>query len=124
MYNFDKVKILVVDDEELLREILVETFAMHGADVDAAESGNQAFEKVKTTDYDMVITDVRMPNGDGISLLTKINNMDKADKPKLFVCSAYNDLTEQKIKDLHILKLFNKPFDLEQLLTDVSKLIA
>ena len=124
MYNFDKVKILVVDDEELLREILVETFAMHGADVDAAEGGNQAFEKIKATHYDIVITDVRMPNGDGIALLTQINAMDRSTKPKLFVCSAYSDLTEQKLKDFNILKLFNKPFDLEQLLADVSKLMG
>lgn len=124
MYNFDKVKILVVDDEELIREILVETFSMHGAQVDAAEDGTRAFEKVKSVNYDIVMTDVRMPNGDGISLLKSINAMEVATKPKLLVCSAYSDLSDEKIKDLNILKVFNKPFDLEQLLNDVSKILA
>lgn len=122
MYSFDKVKILVVDDEELLREVLSETFAMYGAIVDSAGSGNQAFEKIKENQYDVVITDIRMPNGDGISLLKNINQLN-GPRPKLFVSSAYSDLTPEKVKDLHILKVFVKPFDLGDLLGGVSDFI-
>ena len=123
MYSFDQVKILIVDDEELLREVLSETFAMYGAIVDSAGSGNQAFEKVKENRYDVVITDIRMPDGDGISLLKNINKLDKP-HPKLFVSSAYSDLTPEKIRDLGILKVFVKPFDLSDLLGGVAALVA
>jgi CheY-like chemotaxis protein len=123
MYKFTGVKILVVDDEELLREILVETFSMYGAIVDSAEGGNVAFDKIQKNHYDMVISDVRMPNGDGISLMARIKDMGSEGlnkNLKLFVCSAYNDLTAEKIKELNILKIFNKPFDIENLLTQIS----
>ena len=123
MYNFSGLKMLVVDDEELLREILVETFAMYGADVDAAEGGNKAFEKVCQKKYDVIISDVRMPNGDGISLLSNIKQMPEPHPMKLFVCSAYNDLTEEKIRELNIVKIITKPFDIEQLLQTVSNSI-
>lgn len=118
MYDFNGIKMLVVDDEELLREILQETFSMHGAQVDSAEGGNKAFEMLKSKKYDVLISDVRMPNGDGISLMSRLKAEPQAGL-KLFVCSAYNDLTEEKIKDLGIIKVFSKPFDIEILLKEV-----
>lgn len=119
-YDFSGLKLLVVDDEELLREILVETFAMYGAEVDSAEGGYEALEKVKEKNYDVLISDVRMPNGDGISLIRAINKMPDRQAMKIFVCSAYNDLTAEKISELKISQIINKPFDIENLLTVVG----
>lgn len=119
MYSFENVRILVVDDEELLREILVETFSMYGAQVDAAPGGNAALEKLQKQPYDMLISDVRMPDGDGLSLIANLKTLNLPSL-KVFVCSAYNDLTDKKIRELNILKVFNKPFDLDHLLRDVS----
>lgn len=119
MYNFKDVRILIVDDEELLREILAETFEMHGATVDSASGGNEAFEKLKMFSYDVLISDVRMPDGDGLTLISKLSQL-PVPSLKAFVCSAYNDLTEQKVRDLRILKVFNKPYDLEGLVRDVA----
>lgn len=118
MVDFKNVRVLVVDDEELLREILIESFELHGAQVDSAESGNKAFEKVKTNDYDLILSDVRMPDGDGISMFTNIKKLDKK-LPKFFVCSAFNDLTDEKIKDLNILQVFNKPFEIDTIMSVV-----
>lgn len=116
--SFANIKILVVDDEELLREVLSETFELHGAKVDSAESGRAALELVKKNNYDVIITDIRMPDGDGITLLENINKLNKP-IPKLFVCSAYNDLTAEKVKKIGISKVFIKPFDLNDLLKGV-----
>ncbi len=122
-YSFANIKILIVDDEELIREILSEAFTLYGASVDLAESGFEALAKVQKNTYDMVITDIRMPNGDGIYLLENIKKLTGL-QPKLFVCSAYNDLSEDKIKDLNILKIFTKPFELGLLLAAVSNFSA
>ncbi len=119
MYNFEKVKILVVDDEAMLREILVESFTMYGALVDEAPCGNSAFEKLHNN-YDVVISDVRMPECDGITFITKIKNQNKY-KPKIFICTAFNDLTYNSANELNILKVFNKPFDLDSLLSAVHE---
>lgn len=119
MGNLENIKVLVVDDEDLLREILVEAFELQGAKVDHAESGNKAFEKVKNQNYDLILSDIRMPDGDGISLFTNLNKLDKP-LPKFFVCSAFNDLNEQKIKELNIIKVFSKPFEIDTILTTIS----
>lgn len=119
-YDFSGLKLLVVDDEELLREILVETFVMYGAEVDSAEGGDEALQKVKEKAYDILLTDVRMPNGDGINLIKTVNGMADRQQMKIFVCSAYNDLTMEKISELRIAQMINKPFDIENLLTIVG----
>lgn len=119
MGSFENFKVLVVDDEDLLREILVEAFELQGAQVDHAESGNKAFEKVKNQNYDLILSDIRMPDGDGISLFANLNKLDKP-LPKFFVCSAFNDLNEKKIKELNILKVFSKPFEIDTILATIS----
>ena len=122
-YNFDQIRVLIVDDEELIREILVDAFTQKGAKVDMAESGNEALTKVHNNKYDMVITDINMPNGDGISFLENIKKMPQP-TPKLFVCSAYNDFTPARIKELGISKIFTKPIDLSQLIATMSDFFA
>jgi len=62
-------KILVVDDDALFREFLKETLDRKEYDVDTAEDGTSAVRKMKETDYDLVLSDIRMPNMDGIQLL-------------------------------------------------------
>lgn len=119
MYSFAGVRILIVDDEELLREILSETFEMYGATVDSAAGGNEAFMKLQASRYDVLISDVRMPDGDGLTLMSKLRQL-RLPQLKAFVCSAFNDLTDQKVRDLNIIKVFNKPYDLEGLVRDVA----
>ena len=122
-YDFSNVSILIVDDEDLIREILTETFMMYGATVDSAENGNVAYNKIVKNEYDIVISDVRMPNGDGIELFNKIHDLKKKNM-KLLVCSAYNDLTDAQVKDLNIVRTFNKPFDLNSILDGVKDILA
>lgn len=113
MTSLKTKKILVVDDEELLREILMEELSYYGAEVIGAENGTIAFDLVKNQKFDAVITDVRMPGGNGIVLIKNINEYFKKDKPKLFICSGYNDITSDEIDSMNITHTFNKPFDRE-----------
>ena len=68
-------KVLIAEDNEKLRQILVETlnsldYLSHGV-----ESGDKALEKLKTEKFDLLITDVKMPRMDGITLLKEIRKM-------------------------------------------------
>jgi signal transduction histidine kinase len=62
-------RILVVDDELNIRSTLAEYLALSGFEVDAAESGTQALDLLSRTAYDLVVSDVRMPGVDGISVV-------------------------------------------------------
>lgn len=116
--------ILIVDDEELLREILMEELAYFGAEVVGAENGTIAFEMLKKQKFSAVVTDVRMPGGNGIVLIKNINDYFQKDRPIVFICSGYNDISSEEINSLNIRHSFNKPFDREnflQIITDSLK---
>lgn len=74
-----KNKILVVDDDSSLRNLLNIILSKSGYDVDLAENGKFGLERIKKTNYDLVISDVNMPVMDGLSFYTKIKN----DLPRL-----------------------------------------
>jgi len=68
--------ILVVDDKDAMRNMLVDTLMEEGHRVDAAEDGAKALDLVRNKTYDLVLTDLKMPNVDGLSLLTDIKEID------------------------------------------------
>lgn len=67
-----EAKLLVVDDEESLRITTAAIFENEGYIVDTASSGDEAIELLVKTDYDLVLTDLHMEGGDGISVLNQI----------------------------------------------------
>ena len=64
--------ILVVDDDSLVNEFVTETLTRSGYEVHSASSGPEALELIDQYEYDLVLTDVKMPEMDGITLLSKI----------------------------------------------------
>src|SRR5262245_51972009 len=68
-------KILIVDDESLVRTFLAETLQRRGLDVTTAENGQKALKILKDTVFDMVITDMKMPDITGIDVLTKVKEL-------------------------------------------------
>jgi len=68
-------KILVVDDDKQMRLDLSEILTMEGYDVDSAGSGEEALELVKRNDYDIVISDLKMPGMNGMELLAHIKKL-------------------------------------------------
>lgn len=69
------VKILIVDDEKAIRESLELLLRDEGYKAETAADGEEALEKIKTDNYDLVITDIKMPKLDGIELLRKTNQI-------------------------------------------------
>lgn len=65
-------RILAVDDSRTMRDMLSCTLTSAGFDVVAAEDGLKALEALAATRFDLVITDVNMPNLDGVSLITHV----------------------------------------------------
>ncbi|MDG3085748.1 response regulator [Vibrio hannami] len=66
--------VLVVDDEPEIRAILLELLQDEGYNVFQAEDGDAGYKIILSEDIDVVVTDIRMPNKNGIELLRDINN--------------------------------------------------
>lgn len=78
------VKILVVDDDPTLRELLMDTLNAIGYMSESAIDGIDALDKLMKSKYDLMISDIKMPNLDGISLLKKVRRY-YPDLPVLFI---------------------------------------
>lgn len=72
-------KILIVDDDQILLDMLIETLDALGYQAQGAKNGEEALKKIDTEEFDLVITDIRMPKMDGIAFLKTL----KEKKPKL-----------------------------------------
>jgi DNA-binding NtrC family response regulator len=70
-------QVMIVDDEENIREVLSNYLESMNYSVATAEDGQDALEKFKKGDFDLIISDLLMPNIDGLELLKRIRNIDK-----------------------------------------------
>ncbi len=76
----DKLKLLVVDDEDSLRTLVKVELESRGFDVDDAETGERALDRLNAQHYSLVVLDIRMPGMDGLEVLRHIRQHDLADK--------------------------------------------
>jgi CheY-like chemotaxis protein len=115
--------ILIVDDEADLRDILVSDFELEGARVDAAENGTEAFKLFQKTQYDFVLSDIRMPNGDGITLL-KMIQQSSASPPPVFLITGFADIRDEDALRIGAKLVIAKPFVFEDLLKKIIDILA
>src|SRR5450755_2394262 len=72
MDNDNRTRVLVVDDEPVLREVLAKILSDDGYDVEVAEDGEAALARFAECPADVVVTDLKMPNVDGMQLLNRL----------------------------------------------------
>lgn len=114
-------KILVVDDEDIIRESLSYILKKEKYDVEEAANGRIAFDMLKETSYDLVITDIEMPEMKGIELLDEIKKMNL--QTNTIVITAYGSM-ETAIAALRsgASDYILKPVEFDELLFKVKKL--
>jgi len=105
----NSIKILIVDDEEMMRSLLEKILKREGYNVIAAEDGVQAVEILKKEDVSLVISDMKMPRMDGFELLKYV----KQEYPNvgIIIMTAYGDT--YTVKDALLLgadEYITKPF--------------
>jgi CheY-like chemotaxis protein len=115
-------RILIVDDEPALREILATVLADEGYAVQMAADGRSALDLITTAPPDLVITDISMPRLDGWGLLTQIRQDDPT-LPVLLISAIRPTLTGRLAPATDHTAFLAKPFDLEDLLDFVTRLI-
>jgi DNA-binding response OmpR family regulator len=112
---FMSSRVLVVDDDEGIRQLLVAALRRSGTDVDTASDGCDALQKLLLRDYAVVILDVMMPRLDGRSVLAQIMRGPQP-RPAVIVTSAMGETDSFADADL----VLPKPFDLFSLLAAVK----
>ena len=116
--TFHSCRILIVDDEEYVSGLVQEALRLKlGCQVDKALDGTKAIERICKTDYDLIISDVRMPMLDGFGLLDWL----KANRPALvsrfiFITGDAGSVELNQRLETSELTVLRKPFDVETLL--------
>jgi len=116
------MKILIVEDDYSLRDIMVRSLEKERYVVESAEDYHEALLKINDYDYDCVVLDVMLPDGNGLSLLEELKKMHK--KESVIIVSA-KDSVEDKIigLDLGADDYLTKPFHLAELNARIKSII-
>jgi DNA-binding NtrC family response regulator len=113
-------KILIIEDEASIRRVLTKILSEESDSylVDEAEDGVQGLEKIKNTDYDLVLCDIKMPKMDGVELLEVVKKI-KPEIPMVMI-SGHGDMeTAIQTMRLGAFDYISKPPDLNRLLNTV-----
>lgn len=117
--SLNGLKIVVVDDEEMIRSLIGEILEEEGAEVQLFEGGNPALEYLSSNSANWLISDVNMPDGNGLDLIKNVNQLDLPTKPNvLLLCGLADEIEDPK--NLGIQKVFKKPDEVEEIIDFIS----
>jgi two-component system chemotaxis response regulator CheY len=117
--------ILAVDDSSSIRQMVALALTRGGYDVISAEDGNAGLAKARTTRADMVITDLNMPGMNGLALIRELRKLPSyTGVPILFLSTESDPAVRQEAKSAGATGWIVKPFQGEQLLAAVKKVLG
>ena len=121
-------KILLVDDDEVFNESLKEYLEYKGFTVLSAFNGKQGLEMISTEKPDLVITDIVMPEVEGIELLTSVVIDSLVQRPKIVVISGGGRIGSSNYlsiaREIGADAVFEKPLDFNLLVKEINDLLA
>jgi len=121
-----KISILIVDDEESVRDSLYNWFIEDGYKVECAENAKKALNILQSENYDIVLADIKMPGMDGLEMLKRIKTLRKESIVIVMTAFATVDTAVQALKDGafdYVTKPFD-PDDLSHLIRNASRQIT
>ncbi len=117
MLSTEKQSILIVDDEEIIRDFLSEVLEEY--DISVACDGDEAINKLKDTRFDLVITDLRMPKVPGEEVVRAAREL--SPDTKVIVISGYSSLyTVSQSVNHGACAFLSKPFSIKELIQTVT----
>ena len=118
-------KIMVVDDEESLRELVTAIFVSEGYEVVSAASGFECLEKIKAEKPDLVLMDMMMPGMSGREATEKIRQdpQTKSFKVVFLTVARFSETGKEALDKLNVSGYVTKPFDNEKLIATVKNLV-
>ncbi|MFN9457266.1 MAG: sigma-54-dependent transcriptional regulator, partial [Acidobacteriota bacterium] len=118
-----KGRILIIDDEEDIRESLEKLLTLEGYTVEMAPLANAGLRRMEQSTYDLVLLDLMMPDKSGMEVLAEVRQRDRT--TPIFLITAYGsiDVAVQALKS-GANDYFSKPWDNEKLLLEIERQIA
>lgn len=118
--NDEAKKIMVLDDEEMIRDLLKETFQNKGYDVEIAVDGKEALKKMQVIPFDLLVTDLRLPDISGMEILSRVKK--KYKEMGIIMITAYGSIKNAvKAMKQGAFDYIAKPFNLDEMELVVEK---
>jgi excisionase family DNA binding protein len=122
-HSTERPRILVVDDEASIRDLLSKTLALAEYDVDTAPDGRSALERLRLYPYDLLIADLKMPGIDGLSVIREAKRL-KSDLPVIIITGYSTETAAIEAVNLGVSGYLTKPFRVPQVLAAAAKAIG
>ena len=116
-------RVLVVDDEATIRDLLSKTLALAEYDVDLAPDGRAALDRLRMIPYDLLITDLKMPGVDGLTVIREARRL-KADLPVIIITGFSNEASAIEAVNLGVSGYLTKPFRVPRVLAAAAKALG
>jgi excisionase family DNA binding protein len=116
-------RVLVVDDEASIRDLLSKTLALAEYDVDLAPDGRTALERLRIIPYDLLITDLKMPGVDGLTVIREARRL-KADIPVIIITGYSTESSAIEAVNLGVSGYLTKPFRVPRVLAAAAKALG
>ena len=116
-------RVLVVDDEVTIRDLLAKTLALAEYDVDLAPDGRAALDRLRVIPYDLLITDLKMPGVDGLTVIREARRL-KADMPVIIITGFSTEGSAIEAVNLGVSGYLTKPFRVPRVLAAAAKALG
>ena len=116
-------RVLVVDDEPSIRDLLSKTLALAEYDVDTAPDGTAALDRMRAFGYDLLIADLKMPGMDGLTLIRQAKRI-KQDLPVIIITGFSTESSAIEAVNLGVAGYLTKPFRVPQVLAAAAKALG
>jgi excisionase family DNA binding protein len=119
----DRPKILVVDDEQAVRDLLAKTLTMADYEVETASDGPTALDRLHSATYDLLITDLKMPGMDGLSVIREARRQNP-DLPVIIITGYSTEASAIEAINLGVTGYLTKPFRLPRILAATARALG
>src|SRR5688572_5620660 len=118
-----RARVLVVDDEASIRDLLSKTLALAEYEVDTASDAGTALDRVRGVSYDLLIADLKMPGMDGLTLIRQVKRI-RTDLPVIIITGFSTESSAIEAVNLGVAGYLTKPFRVPQVLAAAAKALG
>ncbi len=117
-------RILIIEDDDVSRELMRMTLEKRGYEVTVAEDGVRGYDTALFVKPDLILTDIRMPAADGIHVVRRVRDTESLEETPILVTTAFGDGSATFALQLGANAFEPKPIDPQSLLATIERLLA